>query len=259
MTVYVDDSGIAATVGRHTSRWSHLTGDTQEELHEFAARLGLKRSYFQVHRDTPLCPDPARCPHWHYDVTATKREQALRLGAKPIDRRELAELIAARRAAMRAVKQQPAAPPPPVAGQARPDLDPVERDMCAMCGRPARLYPGGWRCGDHSPAAVRTILAGLREAPAAAPSAPASLAPGDAPKRKARWNATLQRHSWVKMREHHRRCDFCGIHVVNEHGGDHRTWWQTWIWRDGTTGTNKGEAGQRLPKCPGPATTEETS
>jgi hypothetical protein len=48
MTVYVDNSNIAATVGRHASRWSHLTADDKEELHAFAARLGLRRSYFQT-------------------------------------------------------------------------------------------------------------------------------------------------------------------------------------------------------------------
>ena len=47
MTVYVDDAHIPATVGRHTSSWCHLTADSPEELHEFAGRLGLRRSYFQ--------------------------------------------------------------------------------------------------------------------------------------------------------------------------------------------------------------------
>ena len=47
MTVYVDDAAIAATVGRITSRWSHLIADDQAELHSFAARLGLRRAWFQ--------------------------------------------------------------------------------------------------------------------------------------------------------------------------------------------------------------------
>lgn len=78
MTVYVDDATIPATVPNgpvsHTSTWSHLTADTQDELHAFAARLGLRRSYFQ---DKPR-------GLWHYDVTKGKREQALRLGAVPM-------------------------------------------------------------------------------------------------------------------------------------------------------------------------------
>jgi len=85
MAVYVDDSSIPATVinGRvqHMSQWSHLFADTQDELHEFAARLGLKRSYFQPGRPRG---DGSPSPHWHYDVTAGKRQQALRLGAQPV-------------------------------------------------------------------------------------------------------------------------------------------------------------------------------
>jgi Protein of unknown function (DUF4031) len=54
MAVYVDDAGILAEVRNgsrvHVSRWSHLTADTQEELHEFAARLGLRREWFQPGR-----------------------------------------------------------------------------------------------------------------------------------------------------------------------------------------------------------------
>ena len=47
MTVYVDDARIPARIGRHDTRWSHLFADTQTELHEFAARLGLHRRWFQ--------------------------------------------------------------------------------------------------------------------------------------------------------------------------------------------------------------------
>lgn len=85
MTVYVDDSGIPAAVtdkdsGRtYTSRWSHLTADTKDELHAFAARLGLRRAWFQ---DKPR-------GLWHYDVTAPKRARALLLGAQPISSRDL--------------------------------------------------------------------------------------------------------------------------------------------------------------------------
>lgn len=85
MTVYVDNVGIVATVGRHTSSWSHLITDNTdlEELHAFAARLGLKRSYFQG-------KDPKRP---HYDVTANKRAQAVRLGAVEIGFRDTAVIL----------------------------------------------------------------------------------------------------------------------------------------------------------------------
>ncbi len=49
MAVYVDNASFPARIanGRvvHDSRWSHLFADTQEELHEFSAKLGLRRSY----------------------------------------------------------------------------------------------------------------------------------------------------------------------------------------------------------------------
>ncbi|MGW0008084.1 DUF4031 domain-containing protein, partial [Nocardia grenadensis] len=90
MAVYVDgitDHPQAAKVKglRHT-RWSHLTADTPEELHEFANRLGLKRAWYQDHEY-----------RWHYDVTPPVRAKALRLGAVAIDRYGLAAVVTARR------------------------------------------------------------------------------------------------------------------------------------------------------------------
>lgn len=74
MTVYIDDMRMQADVpnaGRVLSRrWSHLTADTDEELHEFAQRLGLRRSWFQGD---------------HYDVTDFMRNRALAMGAIPED------------------------------------------------------------------------------------------------------------------------------------------------------------------------------
>jgi uncharacterized protein DUF4031 len=96
VAVYVDDASIPARVanGRvvHDSRWSHLFADTQEELHEFAAKLGLRRSYFQPGRPRW---DGSPSLHWHYDVTAGKRQQAICLGAQPVTSRESIEIIAA--------------------------------------------------------------------------------------------------------------------------------------------------------------------
>ena len=74
MTVYVDDMLMQATVGRVTSRWSHLMADTDDELHEFAARLGMRRSWAQF----------PGTPKSHYDLTEGKRWQAIRLGAVQI-------------------------------------------------------------------------------------------------------------------------------------------------------------------------------
>lgn len=89
MTVYVDDMRLPARVGRLQALWSHLMADTDEELHAFAARLGLRRSWHQK-------PGTAIS---HYDVTDSKRGLALRLGAVPIGymSRESMELIRRRR------------------------------------------------------------------------------------------------------------------------------------------------------------------
>jgi hypothetical protein len=56
------------------NRWCHLTCDGNlEELHVFAEKLGLRRSYFQPHATLP-----------HYDLTPAKRAMAVRVGATEI-------------------------------------------------------------------------------------------------------------------------------------------------------------------------------
>lgn len=87
MTVYVDDFRCPATVGRIRARWSHLTADTPDELHTFAARLGLRPSWYQDKGDH----------RWHFDVTDGTRTRAIALGAKPVTIRQLAEIMRARR------------------------------------------------------------------------------------------------------------------------------------------------------------------
>jgi hypothetical protein len=82
MTVYVDDWRQPARVGRLTARWSHLTvgpADGLDELHEFAARIGLRRAWFQ---DQPW-------PRAHCDVTESKRQQAITARAVAITWREV--------------------------------------------------------------------------------------------------------------------------------------------------------------------------
>ena len=86
MAVYVDNAGIPAAVRNgpvvHSSHWSHLFADTQQELHDFATGpLGLKRSYFQPGRPRG---EGTPSPYWHYDVTAGKRQRAIQLGAVPV-------------------------------------------------------------------------------------------------------------------------------------------------------------------------------
>lgn len=59
----------------------HMISDTIEELHEMAQKIGLKREWFQ----------PKSFPH--YDLSKSKRESALSLGAIEIDRRETVKIM----------------------------------------------------------------------------------------------------------------------------------------------------------------------
>lgn len=96
MAVYVDDAMIPAKVGRWNTTWCHMIADSREELHAFAARLGLRPSYFQESKGiggNPPKPGSMAAEGWHYDVTANKRERAIELGAVPIDYRELWDVI----------------------------------------------------------------------------------------------------------------------------------------------------------------------
>ena len=63
-------------------KWSHLFSDNEQELHDFASRLGLKREWFQ---------NKARFPH--YDIVESKRKLALKLGAQEVDLREYLKKI----------------------------------------------------------------------------------------------------------------------------------------------------------------------
>jgi hypothetical protein len=66
VTVYVD----SAVIPWRGHLWAHLLGTDLDELHAFAAAIGLRRAWFQ---------DAGRWPH--YDVTAAKREDAIAAGA----------------------------------------------------------------------------------------------------------------------------------------------------------------------------------
>ncbi len=71
--VCVDSLREVRTWSKWVVNWScHLFSDDNnlDELHEFAAKIGLKRSWFQ---------DDGRLPH--YDLTAGKRQFAVKEGA----------------------------------------------------------------------------------------------------------------------------------------------------------------------------------
>ena len=77
MPVYIDECKLAFR-GR---QWCHLVADTLEELHAFAARLGLRRDWFQ-HKT--LYP--------HYDITLSVRLKAVELGAQTCDKRTVVHM-----------------------------------------------------------------------------------------------------------------------------------------------------------------------
>lgn len=77
MAVYVDNGHL--TFGR--MKMCHMMADSLEELHEMADKLGLKREWFQ----------PKSSPH--YDLSQSKRREAVDLGALEMDRAKIVELI----------------------------------------------------------------------------------------------------------------------------------------------------------------------
>ncbi|MBZ9717590.1 DUF4031 domain-containing protein [Mesorhizobium sp. AD1-1] len=76
MAAYVD----AAIWNWAGHRWCHLLADDTDELHRFAAHLGVKRSSYQ---------GPPKTSAPHYDITGFERDRAVRLGAIECSREEI--------------------------------------------------------------------------------------------------------------------------------------------------------------------------
>jgi hypothetical protein len=77
MAILVDD----AVWPHRGDVWAHLVSDTSyDELHAFAARLGIPRRAFQGD---------------HYDVPARVRADAIALGARAVSSRELVSRLTA--------------------------------------------------------------------------------------------------------------------------------------------------------------------
>jgi hypothetical protein len=89
MTVYVHklQGQGRAFFGRTPSQdpWFVLTADTDDELHAFAASLGLTRIMFRPAAPAASHRGPVAA---HYDVTLGERDRAVALGARPITPRE---------------------------------------------------------------------------------------------------------------------------------------------------------------------------
>lgn len=91
MAVYVDEvrdyTGIDnAATRRHGHGWCHMIADTTDQLDAMALAIGLRTSYRQ-HSGKPL---------EHYDLTPSKREQAIRKRAQPLAAEEFRRLLVLR-------------------------------------------------------------------------------------------------------------------------------------------------------------------
>lgn len=82
MTVYIDDMYKYPMGQFRRMKMSHMIADSDDELHAFAARIGMARSWFQGD---------------HYDVSKAKRDEAIKLGAIPISLRQCAAMSAMKR------------------------------------------------------------------------------------------------------------------------------------------------------------------
>ena len=101
MTVYAHKLGGQgrAFFGRTAGpdRWFILTADTDDELHAFAASLGLTRAMFRPGKEALPKQEPLA---GHYLITMGEHNRALALGAKLISRREADRMLRLRAAGL---------------------------------------------------------------------------------------------------------------------------------------------------------------
>jgi uncharacterized protein DUF4031 len=103
MSVYVDP--LFSTEHLKSAKWRysqscHLTSDSHDELMAFARRLGLKAAWLQHggrHSE-------------HFDLTVSKRAQAVSLGAKELTMHEAGEQLVTRMRAAKAARDAREAP-----------------------------------------------------------------------------------------------------------------------------------------------------
>jgi hypothetical protein len=74
MPVYIDK----ANLNYRNMKMCHMIADTEEELHIMAAKIGMKRAWFQANASFP-----------HYDVCLMRKKKALEYGTIEVDRRTL--------------------------------------------------------------------------------------------------------------------------------------------------------------------------
>jgi uncharacterized protein DUF4031 len=80
MSVYIDQ----AIWDWHGLKWAHLLADDTDELHRFAARLGIHRTSYQ---------GPPKTSIPHYDLTGYERRRAIASGAIACSREEIVAVV----------------------------------------------------------------------------------------------------------------------------------------------------------------------
>ncbi len=74
--IYVDAPVFMKPNGR--KKYAHMVADTLEELHAFAAQIGVKPHFFHKAKSG-----------WHYDITSEQHPTAIAAGAKLVESRDL--------------------------------------------------------------------------------------------------------------------------------------------------------------------------
>jgi hypothetical protein len=92
MAVYVDE----AIWHWRGLRWCHLLADDTDELHRFAARLGIKPASYQ---------GPPKTATPHYDLTAYERRWAIAQGAVACSREAMVAVLRRLRAQGHAARE----------------------------------------------------------------------------------------------------------------------------------------------------------
>lgn len=80
MGVYVD---ALIDYGWELGPSCHLLADSEDELHDFAKSIGMKREWFQLGKNQLA----------HYDLTKRRRQMAISKGAIQITREQLYERL----------------------------------------------------------------------------------------------------------------------------------------------------------------------
>jgi len=88
MTVYVDDMYLYPMGNYRGMKMSHMQADTTEELLAMVDKIGVARKWIQY---------PGIPGREHFDIALSKRELAIKNGAKSVTMREFAVISRAQR------------------------------------------------------------------------------------------------------------------------------------------------------------------